>query len=233
MPSTSYRYNVTTACDLCRRLKIRCKKETHLNQSTKCNGCIKRNAECTYPVHQERRGPKPRTKEESPDNEKLLTSPSSNDPKLFPSLSQELVANEHELYKLCPDLSQEGIKPIVNNHDFYELCPDLSQEGIKLIANDHEFYELLPDLSQKAIKPVANEHELYELCPDLSHEEIKLVANNHEFYELLRDLSQKEIKLVANDRELFRDLSQEDISTSTTSSSCPYENNPGHYCHIG
>ncbi|CAG8532255.1 11839_t:CDS:1, partial [Cetraspora pellucida] len=47
--------------------------------------------------------------------------------------------------------------------------------------------------------------------------------------ELFHGLSQEEIKLLTN---LFT-REQLDTLTSTSSLPCPYENIPGHYCHIG
>ncbi|CAG8796184.1 38673_t:CDS:1 [Gigaspora margarita] len=52
------RRNVTKACDLCKRKKIRCLRIISPNQYDRCDECTRRNHDCTYQVQARKRGPK-------------------------------------------------------------------------------------------------------------------------------------------------------------------------------
>ncbi|CAG8517697.1 3462_t:CDS:1 [Cetraspora pellucida] len=108
MPSVSHslstpRYNVTVACDSCKRLKIRCRNIGNLDQHDKCSECLKRNVECTYLISRKIRGPKPNP----PPPEKIefnvnglcemlydLSQQIANDYELSCNSTQELITND-------------------------------------------------------------------------------------------------------------------------------------------
>ncbi|CAG8595521.1 493_t:CDS:1 [Racocetra persica] len=191
--SPTPRYNVTIACDYCRRLKTRCQ---NLDQSAKCSKCKENNVECIYRVCQGKRGRKPKP------------TPPSNDELDSSQEEIEFVVND---YELPYDSTQEKIELVANN-----------KEEIELVANYHKLYAMLHDLSQPE-ELVANVHEMYEMLCDLSQP----IVND---YDLSRDSSQE---LVDTVHELFRNSSQEEILTSTSSLPCPHENTAGHCCHMG
>ncbi|CAG8724857.1 1253_t:CDS:1 [Dentiscutata erythropus] len=55
-PST--RLNVSSACDSCKDLKIKCGSVVFTTSTAECTQCIKRNRKCTFFKEEKKRGPK-------------------------------------------------------------------------------------------------------------------------------------------------------------------------------
>ncbi|CAG8786492.1 7934_t:CDS:1, partial [Racocetra persica] len=130
---SKFRYNITNACDSCKRLKIRCTKIKHLDQSTKCNECIKRNSECTYSVQPRRRNPIELNKDSEHKDDELFRGLSQEEIKLVTYSVQPKRRNPIELSK-------------DSEHKDDELFRGLSQEEIKLVTNSFQKEQLSPIL---------------------------------------------------------------------------------------